>query len=762
MFSLVKLFNLFGGLSFRQPDLLPNQTKATNMENVTLSEQFALTKRRGYQNHLSGGDTQGIFTFNNNDIGSGISTLDRLLAESGNLYKIEYVVATLECTENSVGEPDYTWESSLKLNKDTGNFELIILKDGVPDYTVDLGTGNENTPFNINDLKADLAGNTNFVLNTPASTHPAAFIPVYYDKVQSNWAETSPDVWESSITFTYPVKSKITGANVYTSSSDTVEFAPFSLHYAKILDKDWELIQSVQTNDVIYFTNKEDGLIKFDGAKVYKAGLPNIKFDTVDDRGTDNYQYIAYLRYKDDKDNIIESAPTNILTIDSTDVGVSLTIDLGNINTGYDADNIELIVARTIVNGTVFYEADPFTLTGADIFAGEFVIADVDIVDFDGVEYVFKAREGREAPKCAYIDLWRDKIVLTGNKDSVNTVYSADVEHLEGFDDRNSFLTMSKWGGPNTGLRQLQNQLFVFKSRSVLRVTGDVADGALGIQVDTMTDNGIGSLSQSSIIEVENRLYFLSANGIYSLDVAGVRNESQDLTPVFTRYTFRENRVISFYWVNENKVLFLLPEMGLSNNYAESDSRILVLDLVAGVWCNWSNLDFSCGISDDTQKIWFSGSHINEILQNKRVEDYADHNEAISWSYSTHWEALGEPSVPKKFNRIKVFSKDNELQTFNSDNFDLRVQTNHNLSKNIVSDISIRFGSSGGGFGLSPFGISPFGDTKDLSSTRRLAAHKANTLRVIFSNDNLHENVLISGFELEVATPYNPALRQGE
>ena len=97
-----------------------------------------------------------------------------------------------------------------------------------------------------------------------------------------------------------------------------------------------------------------------------------------------------------------------------------------------------------------------------------------------------------------------------------------------------------------------------------------------------------------------------------------------------------------------------------------------------------------------------------------------------------------------------------------NDNFDLRVQTNHNLSKNIISDISIRFGSSGGGFGLSPFGISPFGDTKDLSSTRRLAAHKANTLRVIFSNNNLHENVLISGFELEVATPYNPALRQGE
>lgn len=764
MFNNLKYFRLFGGLSFRKPDLITDQTVATDTRNVMLSEQFALTKRRGYHYSLTGVGGSGIFTYNNVNVGSGTATVERLVADS-TLHKLSEVPIEIYI-DSAYGGALPNWTVDIHLDKNTATFKFYIKEDGVVVFEQDLGTGLEIAPYTINDLVADVANTPFYRIATASSSFPAAFIPPVYELAG---APVEPPTYSRSSAFhAYRKSEAIPSVPIYDGDEDP-EFVPFANHFAEKGNPDWELITSVQAHDVIYFTNKDDGLMKYDGEKIYKAGLPVpfLSADEEDPEALDNRNYMVLYRYTDAKGNVTTSRVSNIISVDSSEVTVNLTVTLGDgagngLNTGYDGANVSVEVYRTIENGTVFYLVESRNPTPTELLNMSMLFQDT-MTDEDlrlQPSHTFTEREGDEPPKCAYIDMWRDNIVLTGNPDSVNTVYIADPEHIEGFDLRNSVLTMSKWGGANTGLRQLGNQLFVFKARSINRITGDISQGALGVQVDTISDNGIGSLSHGSVVEALGRLYFLSVNGICSLDEAGVQNESEDLTPIFSRYTFKENRALSFYWVNENKILFLLPEYDSFG--FEMRSRVLVRDLIVNEWYVWDNLDFSSGISDDRQKIWFQGTHITDLLQDNRTEDYADHTVATPFVYKTHWEALDDPSIPKKFNRIKVFSKDNELKTFDSSSFSLTVETNHNLSEAVVSSLVMDFGDPlNSGWGLSAWGEDSYGDIKEVSNTRRLAAHKANLLRVVFSNDNIHENVLISGFELEVSTPYKPGLREG-
>ena len=69
---------------------------------------------------------------------------------------------------------------------------------------------------------------------------------------------------------------------------------------------------------------------------------------------------------------------------------------------------------------------------------------------------------------------------------------------------------------------------------------------------------------------------------------------------------------------------------------------------------------------------------------------------------------------------------------------------------------------SGGaeGWGNSPWGQFIWGEARLEQMRSKLASKKARALRVIFNNANLQENILISGYELEIALPYDPQIKE--
>jgi len=107
---------------------------------------------------------------------------------------------------------------------------------------------------------------------------------------------------------------------------------------------------------------------------------------------------------------------------------------------------------------------------------------------------------------------------MTGNKDSVNTVYYSDFDG-ESFPADQSFITESRLGGGNSGVKSLDNTLFIFKPRSVITCTGDL--GTDQFQTDGLADDGVGCVANATIKEIDGVLWFLGKQGIYTVNRAG-------------------------------------------------------------------------------------------------------------------------------------------------------------------------------------------------------------------------------------------------
>ena len=177
------------------------------------------------------------------------------------------------------------------------------------------------------------------------------------------------------------------------------------------------------------------------------------------------------------------------------------------------------------------------------------------------------------------------------------------------------------------------------------------------------------------------------------------------------------------------------------------------------------------GMAEYNNEIYLCGREIDpvagtaktyskKVIEKGTLDDYMDHDTAITFTYKTHWEALQEPSVFKKFNRIKLQSLDGSINDFETQSFSLDITTEHDYTPSTVSNLTMDMGGGASGWGNSAWGNFPWGETRLTSRESKLASKKAKSLRVIFSNTNAQENVLISGYTLEIATPYDMAIKE--
>lgn len=154
-------------------------------------------------------------------------------------------------------------------------------------------------------------------------------------------------------------------------------------------------------------------------------------------------------------------------------------------------------------------------------------------------------------------------------------------------------------------------------------------------------------------------------------------------------------------------------------------------------------------------------SQLIRLLNTGTEFDYSDHTASITFEYSTHWETLGDPSVWKKFLRIKIHALDSTLASFEGNAFDLTVQAKHNFDPNtVVGQFTIDFSGGSEGWGNGGWGDIPWGAARLKGAKNKLASKKVRSHQLKFSNDILQENVLISGYELEIVTPYSPNIKE--
>ena len=65
-----------------------------------------------------------------------------------------------------------------------------------------------------------------------------------------------------------------------------------------------------------------------------------------------------------------------------------------------------------------------------------------------------------------------------------------------------------------------------------------------------------------------------------------------------------------------------------------------------------------------------------------------------------------------------------------------------------------------GGWGIDPWGMFPWGNSSTSFFKAKLPSTKAKCLKLVFSNANENENVLITNYELEIKMPYRKGMKE--
>jgi hypothetical protein len=752
--QLIKGFVNFQGLDLRSSDLERRPEFATELKNVEYRKSGAMSKRKGYQGRSFEEGGYGLGNYADLNVSTG-QISERLISIDSNGHVMAEENLTITYTGPDSAYCDFYYSET------EGEFALDVYDNNVLVLHELVGVVIDEASFiPLSDLITDINALTNFSASASgATTVPAAFLNITRNlDITSAGADIKYEYWSQM-------------------SLPTSAPTPFTVAQTKINEEDFENATFANINNVIYIATGYDPLYKYDGTRLYKAGLPTASIDSVALGGAGaitatNIQYKAVYEYTDAKGNIITSIESDLSAkISPAAQSVDITVDNILNTTGYDTDSVNLIIRlyrNRVEDSTTFYEV---AFVANDAFNATQIINDNIAIGSEGIEFIDPIKPHGLPPIGKYLTVHQGLLIISGDNTNVNNVYYSDIDSPEYFPaGDNAFLCETVSGDKVTGLAPLGNSLFVFKDKSVFQIVGTMAEDIF--RVDLYGSARVGCTSHHSIAEVNGFLFFLSAKGIFALN----QNE-QSLTEVseiveskFTdcNLTYNPKKVTAINWLDADKYMIHLPT---NTDDHSTSSNIMVYDYYRKAWLEWDSINAMGGLQLKNKQLYFqerefrtlSGSterHTYIIKDTCDTWDYADHNNAIEFAYKSHWEALQEPSLFKKFTRCKIHSLGLSTDDFESDGFDLDLETETDYFNTPRTIANLNFRGSNGGWGLDPWGIFAWGATRLIGRTIKLKPMKCRSLRLILQNDTIHENVLISGYEFEVAPSYKAFIKE--
>lgn len=408
-------------------------------------------------------------------------------------------------------------------------------------------------------------------------------------------------------------------------------------------------------------------------------------------------------------------------------------------------------------------------------------IKDDDINTF--FNYVYPVKRKDPPPKGKFLTVYKNCLVVSGQLDNVNNVqYSLPKNFLTGEigseyfpSDDNAIVIESNFGSSITAIAALKDAMFVFHKDSIYAVVGNINELELPTTDLVTKEGGVGCVSHASIEEYKGGLAFLSDTGIYSISSRGLEEISAPIKSLFLDKNFKKEKATTFNWVDKNLLITCIPDYvtisdpeypldATENTYVSKNSLIVVYDYFKDAWLQWDTIEFTSGITLSNDIIYFgqltkTGNKLCTITNNNDRYDYNDDGAPINFSYETNWESLGEPTVPKKFLRLKIHSFDTDLQHESLD-FKLRVEIEKDFIKSYLGEIEFDFGKSAGdGWGNFQWGLSTWGSETAKYLKSKMPTGKAKSLKLNFKNENNNENVLITNYEMEIASPYSTEIK---
>jgi hypothetical protein len=381
---------------------------------------------------------------------------------------------------------------------------------------------------------------------------------------------------------------------------------------------------------------------------------------------------------------------------------------------------------------------------------------------------------GTQPPPGAYIAAYRNQLVITGINNEPDNVYFSEPGFYENFPIGSNVFkcTGGDVGDKVTGLGPSEDFLLVTKDRSIFRVTGDLGSS---FAVDRIKV-GIGCVSHYSIQEIsQGRMAFLSHKGpwqvfrgqeVTPLGPASAEPDETRIASFFLEannfnasgnglpFSFKFEEAHGHSIPGQNKYYLNIPvkRQGLD----ESSSVMFVYDFHHDTWSRYDDLgcvgdlasfdtpNFDAdrnnvlGGEDITDLLWFFryGGVLMRMYRGDYYWQHNDQGDPILMSYATHWEGSDSPSQLKKFLRPYVLS-------VGGDEFDLTItqQLNWDRARD-ASVLSLVFTGS------------------ETNLKGKFREQRARSQRLVFSSSTINQKVKISGYELEVETPYAGKMKE--
>lgn len=459
-----------------------------------------------------------------------------------------------------------------------------------------------------------------------------------------------------------------------------------------------------------------------------------------------------------------------------TAVGATtVTVDGAGVTVADNAvisNNLRIAIWRTVDSGvTKFLVAEipnnPFVAT--QVYSDNLIDSSL------GATYIAPRYGHDEPPKGQYLATYRNLIIIAGTQANTSRFYWSDSDGPEYFPQASHAGDINtKIGDSIRGVGVNNDQLCIFKDQSIFVGAGDF--GNLNFVIDQLTSGDLGCVSHHSIQEVrEGVLYFLTSRGPYQI-VGGqlpspvgptVSDSGRQFSRIESFFTDLRDEVethpvlrrsVAINWPEQAKyVLFIPSEDESSGGDANANSTVWVFDYSRGAWLpNWKNINAAAGIATHNDKVYWSTRATQDLtakfLDTNDEYDFADHTIPVEWIYQDNWEHLGQPNIKKKFLRLVMMV----LDEIESAEWVMTVEMGVEFSKDIVwATLDVPFGDAGSlGWGDSPWGEFPWGEPINISKKLKLKSNKTKALRIVYKNNELHKNVLITGWELQVAAPY--------
>lgn len=460
----------------------------------------------------------------------------------------------------------------------------------------------------------------------------------------------------------------------------------------------------------------------------------------------------------------ITAVTTTTITIDGAAVTVADNAVISN--------NLRIPIYRTVDSGVAKFFVteipnDPFSVS--QVYSDN--LADTAL----GGTFILPRYGHDLPPKGQYLTTYRNLLIVAGTIADPSRFYWSDSDGPEFFPTASHAADINtKIGDTFRGLGVNNDQLCLFKDQSIFIAAGDLAN--LNFVVDQLTSGDLGCVAHSTIQEVrEGVLYFLTSRGPYrivggqlpspvgpTVSESGLQfsriesfftdlNQEADFLP-------RVRRAVAINWPQEAKyILFIPSEDTAGAGDANENSTVWVFDYSRGAWLpNWKNINAAAGLAvHDSQVYWASRASQDltaKFLDTNDEYDFADHTLPVEFIYQDNWEHLGQPNIKKKYLRLIMMV----LDEVESAEWILTVEMGVEFSKDIVwATLDVPFGDAGSvGWGDSAWGEFPWGEPLNISKKIKLRSNKTKAMRIVFKNAELHKNVLLTGWELQIAAPY--------